>query len=188
ENPADLKKAVSRAILYEGALGEKPVELFSKIAGPLDLKTGIEKSLKYIKDKKPELAADVDAILKDPLFEDHSNWRATKNADGTPKKEMIRIRKQEDSNYVEGQFRVDMAIPADKLQEVLNQLAALDKPVAPANPSDAAIAAQILAGGTPAQTWVETVGQRPPLAPPQPQLEQSWIDKAIHTVTGALGF
>lgn len=137
----DLQKTLARAILFEGERAEKPVALFSKVAGPLDVKAAIQKTLRYIKREKPELAADVDAIMNDPLFNDQWRWGATKNADGTPKKAKIRIGKTDLlGDYTPGQMIASLPIPADKLPEVLEQLAALDTPAQVANPAAAILA------------------------------------------------
>lgn len=135
-NPAQLKKSLARAIFYTGEKAEKPIPLFAKIAGPLDVKAGIEKSLKHLKQAKPELTAEADKLLADPIFQQHG-WGATKNQDGTPKKEEIRINKlgktDEDQHYVAGQFGVELSIPADKLKTVVKEMAAPGsfKPVTP---------------------------------------------------------
>jgi hypothetical protein len=143
ENPADLKKALARAILFEGEKGEKPIALFAKMAGRQDVKRLMEKSLEYIKKSKPELAADVDTLLKDKLFEE-TNYEATKNKDGSPKKQDIDIKKREGEPYIEGQYTVTLAIPTDKFTEVLGQLAGLGQQPAPVIATASAPAAGIV--------------------------------------------
>lgn len=127
-NPADLKKSLARAIFFTGEKAHQPIPLFAKIAGAQDVKRAIEKSLNYAKALKPELAGDVDAVLNDPVFQQHG-WGATKNPDGSPIKKHIQIRKLASAdNYIEGQFEVNLAIPTEKLTEVLGQLAAMEPP------------------------------------------------------------
>lgn len=125
ENPAQLKKALARAILFEGDKAATPVSYFDSVAGSKDVETGIKKSLLLLKKEKPELATDVEKVLGDEIFKDHERWGHKPKAGEEPKDMLVVYKRNKGNDYEPATITAEVTLPGDKFKEVLAQLGAL---------------------------------------------------------------
>ncbi len=119
QNSEQLGKAIGRSMLFAGKHAQ---DMFPVVAGRLDMKAAIGKSLTRLAGTKPELAAEVKNFLEDDSFKSHENW--DKKAEEKPQ-----LKSQPFINIdlkTPHQVNIDFALPKGKANEVFAAIATAD--------------------------------------------------------------
>lgn len=115
-------KLAARSVLYTGEKLKTPSAIFNDVAGALDLKAAVGKVLYYLGKEKPELVPEIDALLKENVFERREQWNLPPDQQSEQKR---RISGRIDPDHPTT-MNFTFAVPKGKADEIMAAIAALN--------------------------------------------------------------